>query len=102
MATQRQCKKDSRLKDLFAKTPAKKQEPTNGVGTDPGGPTMVKRGEEDANPVMKAFMKQLFGVLCEHIPTLRQELATTVKELKGEAAELGQRVDTVERTCDAQ
>ncbi|KAJ1160147.1 hypothetical protein NDU88_000649 [Pleurodeles waltl] len=68
---------------------------------EPGGGTGGEAGEEDANPVAKALMEQLFGGLREDFATLRQELATTDKELKGEVAELGQRVATVERTCDA-
>ncbi|KAJ1093820.1 hypothetical protein NDU88_006911 [Pleurodeles waltl] len=78
MAAQRQGKTGSSLKNLFAKTSAKKQEPTC-VGND-------AMGEEDTNPVMKAFMEQLFGVLREDLATLRQERATTFKELKGEVA----------------
>ncbi|KAJ1144907.1 hypothetical protein NDU88_011201 [Pleurodeles waltl] len=51
------------------------------------GGTGGEAREEDANPMMKAFMEQLFGVLQEDLATLRQELATTVKELKGEVGQ---------------
>ncbi|KAJ1090936.1 hypothetical protein NDU88_004064 [Pleurodeles waltl] len=73
-----------------------------GGPADPGGGSGDGAVEEDANPVTKAFMEQLFWVLRDDLATLRQELATTVKELKGEVTELGQRVDTVERTCERQ
>ncbi|KAJ1210016.1 hypothetical protein NDU88_005384 [Pleurodeles waltl] len=96
MATQKQSKNDSNLRDLFAKTPAKKQDPTRELHSDPGGGSGDGTVEEDANPVTKAFMEQIFGTLRENLAALRQELATTVKELKGEVTELGQRVDTVE------
>ncbi|KAJ1105265.1 hypothetical protein NDU88_002673 [Pleurodeles waltl] len=99
---QKQSKKDSSLRDFFTKTPAKKQDPTRELGSDPRGGSGDRTGDEDANPVMKAFMEQLFGTLCEDFAPLRQELAITVKELKGAVAELGQREDTVERTCDRQ
>ncbi|KAJ1179782.1 hypothetical protein NDU88_005016 [Pleurodeles waltl] len=102
MVIQKQSKKDSSLRDLFAKTPAKKQDSTYEVGTDPGGGSSGGAVEQDANPVTKAFIEQLLGVLREDHAALRQEPATTVKELKGEVAELGQRVDMVERTCDIQ
>ncbi|KAJ1162604.1 hypothetical protein NDU88_003072 [Pleurodeles waltl] len=94
MATHKQGKKDSNLRDLFAKTPVKKQ--------DPGGGSGDETVKEDTNSVTKAFMEQPFGVLREDLAALRLELATTVKELKGEVTELGQSVDTVERTCDRQ
>ncbi|KAJ1201533.1 hypothetical protein NDU88_005341 [Pleurodeles waltl] len=87
MPTQRQGKEDSTLRDLFAKTLVKKQEPARDVGTELGGGNSGEAGEEDATPVTKAFMKQLFEVLREDLAALRQELTTTVKELKGEVAE---------------
>ncbi|KAJ1177138.1 hypothetical protein NDU88_002400 [Pleurodeles waltl] len=102
MVTQKQSKKDSSLRDLFAKTPAKKQDPTRELGSDPRGGSSDGTVDEDANPVTKAFMEQLFGALREDLAALRQELATTVKELKGEVTELGQREDTVDCTCDRQ
>ncbi|KAJ1104597.1 hypothetical protein NDU88_002007 [Pleurodeles waltl] len=101
MVTQKQSK-DSSLRDLFAKNPAKKQDPTHEQGSDPRGGSGDGTVEQDANPVTKAFMEQLFGAHREDLADLRQELATTVKELKGEVTELGQGVDTVERTCDRQ
>ncbi|KAJ1179751.1 hypothetical protein NDU88_004985 [Pleurodeles waltl] len=80
MVTQKLRKKDSNLRDLFAKTPVTKQDPTRVLGSDPRGGSGDGTVDEDANP----------------------ELAMTVKELKGELTELGQRVDTIERTCDRQ
>ncbi|KAJ1200552.1 hypothetical protein NDU88_004375 [Pleurodeles waltl] len=68
------------------------------LGSDPGGGSGDGMVEEDANPVTKAFVEQLFGALREDLAALRQELAMKVKDL----TELGQRVDTVERTCDGQ
>ncbi|KAJ1172964.1 hypothetical protein NDU88_004806 [Pleurodeles waltl] len=102
MATQKQNKKDSNLIDLFAKTQAKKQDPTRELGSDPEGGNSDGTVEEDANPVANVFMEQLFGFLQEDLAALRQELATTVKELKGEGTGLGQRVKTVERICERQ
>ncbi|KAJ1096957.1 hypothetical protein NDU88_002087 [Pleurodeles waltl] len=101
MAIQKQNKKDSNLTNLFAETLVKKQDPTHELGSDPRGGSGDRKVDEDANPVTKAFMEQLFGELREDLAALRQELATTVKELKGEVTELGQRVYTVERTCEA-
>ncbi|KAJ1146013.1 hypothetical protein NDU88_012295 [Pleurodeles waltl] len=84
MLIQKQSKKDSNLRELFAKTPAKKQDPTHELGSDPGGGRGDGTVGEDANPVAKAFMEQLFGTLREDLAALRQELATTVKKLNGE------------------
>ncbi|KAJ1152491.1 hypothetical protein NDU88_005266 [Pleurodeles waltl] len=100
MATQKQSTKDSNLRDPFAKTPAKRQDPTCELGSEPGGGIGYGTVDEDANPVTKASIEQLFGALREDLAALRQELTTTVKELKGEVMELGQRVDTMERTCN--
>ncbi|KAJ1117813.1 hypothetical protein NDU88_006009 [Pleurodeles waltl] len=66
--------------------------------------------------VLKAEQKgqQLERSLCQNpgeeagshtragVRSRRQELATTVKEMKGEVTELDQRVDTMEHTCDRQ
>ncbi|KAJ1199966.1 hypothetical protein NDU88_003797 [Pleurodeles waltl] len=101
MVTQKQSTKDSK-RDLFVKTPAKKQDPTHELGLDPRGGSGDRTVDEDANPVTKAFMEQLFGALREDLAALRQEVAMTVKELKGEVTELGQRVDTMEHNCDRQ
>ncbi|KAJ1180305.1 hypothetical protein NDU88_005527 [Pleurodeles waltl] len=77
MMTKKQSKKDSNLRDLFAKTPAKKQDPTRELGSDPGGGHGDGTVDEDANPVTKAFMEQLFGTLQEDLAAHRQKLATT-------------------------
>ncbi|KAJ1192060.1 hypothetical protein NDU88_001372 [Pleurodeles waltl] len=89
MVTRKQNKKDCNLRNLFAKTPAKKQDHTRELGSDPGGGSGDGTVEEDANPVMKAFMEELFGVLWGDLAVLTQELTTTVKELKGEVTEPG-------------
>ncbi|KAJ1210715.1 hypothetical protein NDU88_006077 [Pleurodeles waltl] len=78
------------------------QVPTSEQGSDPGDGSGEGTVDEDANPVTKAFMEQLFGALQEHLAALRKELATTVKGQKGEVTELGQRVDTMECTCHRQ
>ncbi|KAJ1082391.1 hypothetical protein NDU88_002559 [Pleurodeles waltl] len=98
MATQKQSKTNSNLRDLFAKIPAKKQDPTRELGSGPRDGTCDGTVDEDANPVTKAFMRQLFEALREDLAALRQDLATTVKELKGEVMELAQRVNTMEHT----
>ncbi|KAJ1197475.1 hypothetical protein NDU88_001333 [Pleurodeles waltl] len=74
---------------------AKKQESNQGAAADGEDISSGEPREEDATPIMKAFMEHLCRVL-------QEDLATTVKELKSEVAELGQRIDTVERTCDTQ
>ncbi|KAJ1145671.1 hypothetical protein NDU88_011957 [Pleurodeles waltl] len=53
-------------------------------------------GERDDWPTVEARQR------VADLATLRQELATAIKELKGEGVDLGQRVDTVERSWDIQ
>ncbi|KAJ1103833.1 hypothetical protein NDU88_001254 [Pleurodeles waltl] len=79
VATQKQSKKDSNLRDLFAKTLAKKQDLTRELGLDPRGSSSEGTVDENANPVTKAFMEQLFGTLREDLAALRKELAMTPK-----------------------
>ncbi|KAJ1104924.1 hypothetical protein NDU88_002332 [Pleurodeles waltl] len=67
-----------------------------------GGSSNDEQEEEDTTQMTKPVLEQIFEVLRADLATLRQEIATTAKELKNEVAELGQRVDKVEHTHDAQ
>ncbi|KAJ1208989.1 hypothetical protein NDU88_004368 [Pleurodeles waltl] len=101
IATQRQNKNEGNLRHLVAKTPVKKQTPTqSGVADGGEAGSMTWRGRH--HPNNEVFLEALIRVLLEDLDTLRQELAASVYELKGEVAELGQRVDIVEGTHNAQ
>ncbi|KAJ1190555.1 hypothetical protein NDU88_007293 [Pleurodeles waltl] len=102
MVAQRHGKKEGTLKELFVKSPVKKQEHSQGAETDVRGSRSGEQVEEDTTPMTKSFLEHLFVGLQEDLASLRQKITTTAKELKREVAELEQRVDTVECTHDAQ
>ncbi|KAJ1155830.1 hypothetical protein NDU88_008555 [Pleurodeles waltl] len=87
MATQKRNKKDSNLTDLFVETLAKKQRPARKLGSDLGGGSGDGTVEKDANPVTKAFMEQLFGVLRKDLPALRQESRRSNIRIRGVPAQ---------------
>ncbi|KAJ1205517.1 hypothetical protein NDU88_000951 [Pleurodeles waltl] len=95
MVTQRQSEKEGNLKELFVKTPAKRQEHTLGMTSGDNRPTADEQVEEDTTPITKSYLEHLFGGLRGDIAILKQEIATTSKDLKREVAELEQRMDTV-------
>ncbi|KAJ1157241.1 hypothetical protein NDU88_009956 [Pleurodeles waltl] len=101
MASQRHNKKEGSLKDLFNKTPAKKATPPGVPATEEG--ETVERGPSEGGkvPLTRAFMEQLFGSLRGDFVILKQEIAADVKDLKGEVVDVGQCMDTLERTQDA-
>ncbi|KAJ1129299.1 hypothetical protein NDU88_007670 [Pleurodeles waltl] len=100
MASQKDSKKEDSLKDLFAKTPAKRMAQTGpleaGYG-DAAGPGLL---ESDGALLTRAFMEQLFESLREDLATLKREIAADIKDLKREVIDLGKRVDTVEQAQD--
>ncbi|KAJ1150805.1 hypothetical protein NDU88_003594 [Pleurodeles waltl] len=101
MASQKHSKNEGSLRDLFAKTPAKRmgqsgpQEPEGGDETGPAP------SEGDGTPLTRAFMEQLFGSLREDFAMLKRDIAAYIKDLKKDVIDLGQRVDSVEQTHDA-
>ncbi|KAJ1148634.1 hypothetical protein NDU88_001462 [Pleurodeles waltl] len=98
MATQKQGKKDSSLRDLFAKTPEKKQDFAREVGTDLGG------GSSGARRGCQPSDESLYGEAIRgtprrpHCPQAGARHNCQGAEERGGGA--AQRVDTVERTCD--
>ncbi|KAJ1206706.1 hypothetical protein NDU88_002107 [Pleurodeles waltl] len=94
MAAQQQSKKEGNLKEVFVKTPAKRQEHTLGGASGDNRPAADEQKEEDTTPITKLCLEHLFAGLRGDIAILRQEIATTSKELKREVAELEQRMDT--------
>ncbi|KAJ1082835.1 hypothetical protein NDU88_003000 [Pleurodeles waltl] len=59
-----------------------------------GGPP---KGDDE--PIAKAFMEQLLGVLREDFARLKQEIAAEVEDLKRDAADLGKWVDALDKQC---
>ncbi|KAJ1104157.1 hypothetical protein NDU88_001572 [Pleurodeles waltl] len=102
MASQCQNKKEGTLEDLFSKTPAKKLDPLQRKLLTAKGAERGASPEDDAAPITKAFLERLLRVLCDNFATLKQEIAAEVKDLKREMAKVGQRLDPVKRTHDAQ
>ncbi|KAJ1083195.1 hypothetical protein NDU88_003355 [Pleurodeles waltl] len=100
MASQRHTKKEGSLRDLFAKTPAKKARPDEPpVIEGDAAKSQEVQGGGDA-PLTRSFMEHLFGTLHGDFDTLKQEIAADVKEIKREVVELGQRIDTLEQARD--
>ncbi|KAJ1082951.1 hypothetical protein NDU88_003112 [Pleurodeles waltl] len=91
MVSQCSTKKDGPLKDLFAKTPVKKAD------LHKDNPTTTGDMDEEAAPFTLFFLEQLFGVLRDDFVTLKQEIATEVKDLRRDMGELGHRVDSLEQ-----
>ncbi|KAJ1084168.1 hypothetical protein NDU88_004320 [Pleurodeles waltl] len=101
MTSQRHTKKEGSLRDLFAKTPAKKVLPDKPQVME-DGETVTQRVQEGGDaPLTRPFMEQLFGTLLGDFATLKQEIVAEVKEMKQEVMELGQRIDTLEQAQDA-
>ncbi|KAJ1155429.1 hypothetical protein NDU88_008159 [Pleurodeles waltl] len=101
MASQTHRKKEGSLRDLFAKTPAKRMAqsgPQEPEGDDETGPAP---SEVDGAPLTRAFMEQLFGSLREDFAMLKRDIVADIKDLKKEVIDLGQCVDLVEQTQDA-
>ncbi|KAJ1143018.1 hypothetical protein NDU88_009330 [Pleurodeles waltl] len=71
MASQKHSKKEGSLKDLFAKTPAKRT-PQSGL-PDAGCRDAAEPGlpEHDGAPLMREFMEELFGCLRDDLATLK-------------------------------
>ncbi|KAJ1181757.1 hypothetical protein NDU88_006957 [Pleurodeles waltl] len=100
MASQKHGKKEGSLKDLFAKTPAKRMAqtaPLEAACGDAAGPGLL---ESDGAPLTRAFREQLFESLRDDLATLKREIAADIKDLKREVIDLGQRVDTMEQAQD--
>ncbi|KAJ1107693.1 hypothetical protein NDU88_005082 [Pleurodeles waltl] len=91
--------RDNSLKDLFAKTPAKKRElPTEAppVRMD----EIVSTAEDDAQ-VTRSILEQYFVVLREYFATLKQTIVSEVKDLRRDVGDLGPRVYLIEQTYDS-
>ncbi|KAJ1147945.1 hypothetical protein NDU88_000786 [Pleurodeles waltl] len=100
MASQRHNKKEVSIKVPFTKTPAKKIDPPQEKATDTGAIEEAKGLDSDNTPITKSLLEQLFG-FSDSFATLKQEIATEIKDLKREVVDLGQRVNALERTHDA-
>ncbi|KAJ1134831.1 hypothetical protein NDU88_001277 [Pleurodeles waltl] len=100
MASQRHTKKEGPLKDSFARTSSKKLDPTTNLVVEGGTVTGQGSSESDNSPITKAFLEQLFGVLRGDFATLKQEIATEVKDLRRDIGDLGHQMDLLERTHD--
>ncbi|KAJ1175421.1 hypothetical protein NDU88_000709 [Pleurodeles waltl] len=90
MASKKHSKKKGSLKDLFTKTP------------ECGDVAGSVRAESDGAPLTRAFMEQLFRSSHKDFATLKREILADNKDLKREVIDLGQQVDMVEQTHDAQ
>ncbi|KAJ1172134.1 hypothetical protein NDU88_003984 [Pleurodeles waltl] len=100
MASQRHTKKEGSLRDLFAKTPAKKAKPDEPLVIEgDAAKSQEVQGDGDA-PLTRSFMEHLFGTLRGDFATLKQEIAAEVKEMKREDVELGLRSNTLEQVRD--
>ncbi|KAJ1157417.1 hypothetical protein NDU88_010130 [Pleurodeles waltl] len=102
MGSQHHNKKEGTIKDLFSKTPAKKLDPLQGRLLDSNGVDCRGCPAEDTTPKTKASVEQLFSVLRQDFATLKQKIAADGKDLIREVTELGQQINTVECTHDAQ
>ncbi|KAJ1165003.1 hypothetical protein NDU88_005433 [Pleurodeles waltl] len=98
MESHRNVNKDGHLKDLFDKTPVKKADSHKDDPTTMGGIDETTRPGEDAAPVAQSFLEQLLGVLREDFATLKQEIATELKNLRKHVGDSGQRVDSLEQS----
>ncbi|KAJ1139926.1 hypothetical protein NDU88_006288 [Pleurodeles waltl] len=101
MASQKHSKKERSLKDLFAKTPAKRMAQSGPQEPEGGDETGPAPSEGDGAPLTKAFMEQLFGSLHEDFAELKLDIVAGIKDLKKEVIDLGQWLDLVEQTQDA-
>ncbi|KAJ1173387.1 hypothetical protein NDU88_005223 [Pleurodeles waltl] len=73
----------------------------HGAAMNPG----VARSRRMAGPVESAVgvePKSFFGTLCEDIAEVNCNIAAEVRDLRRDTDELGQRVDTMEHSGDAQ
>ncbi|KAJ1112672.1 hypothetical protein NDU88_000933 [Pleurodeles waltl] len=86
MATPHTMRKDSSIKDLFAKPAGKKAE-------------HIEKKCQPA-PVTRSFRENLFRKLRDDIAALKQELAAVVKDIRRNMGELEQRIDSLERAND--
>ncbi|KAJ1211236.1 hypothetical protein NDU88_006597 [Pleurodeles waltl] len=97
-------KKDAMVRDLLTKTPSKKadqyEEVTQPVRSNATGD--ATRTPDEAEPVTRTFLETLFGALRADIATLIQDLAMDIKGLTKDMNELGDRVDSLERTSETQ
>ncbi|KAJ1081492.1 hypothetical protein NDU88_001674 [Pleurodeles waltl] len=103
MAGPRSHKKDTLIIDLLMKVPGKGIAQTD--DTQPGqsnamGDSIIST--DDTELVTRTFMESLFGALCTDIATLKQDLARDIKGLTKDMNEVGDCVDTLERSSNTQ
>ncbi|KAJ1081905.1 hypothetical protein NDU88_002077 [Pleurodeles waltl] len=102
MASQKHSKKEGSLKDLFTKTLAKRLAQSGAPEMECGDVVGPVPSESDRAPLTRAIIEHLFRSLRNDFAPPKREIAADIKDLKREVIDLGQCVDTVEQTYDAQ
>ncbi|KAJ1145613.1 hypothetical protein NDU88_011899 [Pleurodeles waltl] len=96
-------KLNAMMKELFHKMPVKKTDKAQecpASSPPPDDPAAEGPHSEEAS-ITRAFLEHLFGVLCNGFATLRQDIASEVKDLQCELVDLGHSVNSLEQTHDS-
>ncbi|KAJ1144320.1 hypothetical protein NDU88_010620 [Pleurodeles waltl] len=103
MSTYRNAKKEDTGKDLITKPQPKKLDQEGGVPptASDGVETTVEGARRDDVLITRSFLEGLFGAFQWDITTFKQDLEAEVKDIWRDMGDLGQRVNSLERTNDS-